>query len=1244
MYLQSLELIGFKSFADKTTLDFHRGVTAIVGPNGCGKSNILDAIRWVLGEQSAKALRGGEMSDVIFSGTDHQQAVGMAEVSATFAECEKDLGTEYNEVRITRRVYRDGRSDYLLNNVSCRLKDVQMLFMDTGIGRTAYSIMEQGKLDLILSSRPEDRRTIFEEAAGITKYKAQKKEALRKLEYTDANLLRLTDITREVKRQIGSLQRQAGKARRYRTLFEDLRTLDVHLSGHTRDEIVDNIRRADEEIARFRSLHRSLEEQVESQEFGLVAQRQGLDLLEEKILATRQAVHDLRSQIDSASAKIGFNEERTKESAEQAERYQADVAAAGEKVRAQRSQLEETGRQLDKITQSLRDEEQQLEERQREANAIRVQRTEKDRSAQECQRQMQERESKLASLRGDLASVINQREAGATRLGLLRQELAQTTAARDHLSALVGQANDRADQANSTIQSLREAVNDRECELAEVQRQLQHAESEYASNQRTLAETESKLEVLKQLNEEGAGFGAGTQAVLKGLDNPSLYQAAVVGALANLLEVPGDLVPAIEAALGQHLQAICISDPAAAEAIAQSLATSRVGRAAIFLHSEFCRAAGSAAGTPTKREALPEQAIGWLIDRVRVRAEAASLVRLLLDNVLLAPDLQSAFQIRRSAPDLAIATLGGEFVSELGVVFAGHSVDHENSLLRRKVQVRQLDQQLQQLNEIRSQAERTRATLSTEVERVQRRVWESHDAVQRAQAEASTLQGEISLLDRELREAEGKAKSLAWEIESTQQRLETAAERVQSVECELASTMQQLNDLQQLFTASLAQADALKASEDSLADALSELKIRVATQRQQRENLEQQRQPTMVHLAELQDLIAAREKDIANYGSRSERLAAETEALREGIERLRFEQSEVEAAVASLLVERATQVEAVESVEHNLRQLRKQLTDCQEAGGRAEVKSTQWQLRLDNLREHVSRRYQVDLETFTADWYKFQVALRDQRKRLSGNESQDPTPQPPDTAGEIDWEFVQTAVAELTERLDAMGPVNLEAIQEYDELEERQKFLEEQNDDLVKSKTELLNVINKINATTKELFADTFEQVRKNFQLMFVELFAGGNANLLLVDDADPLESGIEIIAKPPGKQLQSISLLSGGERTMAAVALLFAVYMVKPSPFCVLDEMDAPLDESNINRFLRILDRFVTQSQFVVITHNKRTIAKADILYGVTMEEHGISKLVGVRLTKREESDQAADLIGTRRVVPSIAESLGKQ
>ena len=346
MYLKSIELAGFKSFAHRTTLNLHRGVSAIVGPNGCGKSNVLDAIRWALGEQSAKALRGGEMADVIFGGTDTKQAVGMAEVSLTFAECEKDLGVEYNEVNITRRVYRDGRSDYLLNRVPCRLKDIQMLFMDTGIGRAAYSIMEQGRIDQILSSRPEDRRAIFEEAAGVTKYKAQKKEALRKLEYTDANLLRLTDIMKEVKRQIGSLQRQAGKARRYRALYDELRVLDLHLSFRNSEQLKADIAQADELVEKLRSIQVSLEEQIESQEFGLADQRHELESLEEQILAARQNGQDIKNRIDVATNRISFNDERAREATGLIGRYESDVAAAQEKLLIQEGQLEETDHQL----------------------------------------------------------------------------------------------------------------------------------------------------------------------------------------------------------------------------------------------------------------------------------------------------------------------------------------------------------------------------------------------------------------------------------------------------------------------------------------------------------------------------------------------------------------------------------------------------------------------------------------------------------------------------------------------------------------------------------------------------------------------------------------------------------------------------------------------------------------------------------------------------------------------------------
>jgi chromosome segregation protein len=1240
MYLQSLELIGFKSFAHKTVLNFHPGVTAIVGPNGCGKSNLLDAVRWVLGEQSAKALRGGEMADVIFSGTDSKQPVGMAEVSLTFADCEKDLGTEYNEVKISRRVFRDGRSEYLLNKTVCRLKDIQMLFMDTGIGRTAYSIMEQGKIDLILSSRPEDRRAIFEEAAGITKYKSQKKEALRKLEYTDANLVRLADIMKEVKRQIGSLQRQAGKARRFKALFDDLQLLDTHFSRKSYDEIHLAINGAEKEIERLRNAQRSLEEQVESQEFGISEQRRQIELLEDRIATARQKVQELKNQAESASNRIEFNEERISESAALSEQYHADIAAAEEKLSIQQNELEEADHQLSAILESLSTEEQRLQEQQKQANQLRSRRQDVERSVQGFQRQLQHQEGQMAGIRGELSSTLNQKQTGETRLELLQRELTQTEAARRHLEDLVSSTASELELAKAQVQASRDDLNDSEHELTNAQKELQRIDSDLATNQRIVTERESKLEVLKQLNEEGAGLGAGTQAVLRGLDNPQLYRAAIIGALANFIEVTSEFIPAIEAALGQHLQAILVSDPIVGESITLYLAQKRIGRAAIVPVALLPKQSA------VQLQSLPDGAIAWALDRIKFRIEVSPLVTRLLDNVVLAPDLSAAFEIKRNVSDLAIVTMMGEYISQDGVVFAGFNGDNGNSILQRKIQIRQLGEESAEIRSTVLHLEKEREHFLAQVGIHQQTVREKRDVSQRMQVNASTLQGQLSLLDRELREAEGKAKSLNWERENVRQRLDAATDKLDSLEQDLSNNNRQLEALQTCLANAVNEVDSLRRDEEAVVDVLNELRVRVATEGQRKENLQRQRQPMVARLAELNDLILNRQREISNYNARIEQFANENSSLRIRIEQLQTEQSTAEAEVDRLLQERAQHVNALEAVELNLRHLRRQLTDCQELRGQHEVKTTQLNLRMEHIREHVAQRYHVDLTAVQPDWYAFQVCVRDQRKRLdkpateTGESAFAPSPlQNP----EIDWEFVQTAIAEMTERLDAMGPVNLEAIQEYDELEERQKFLEDQHADLVKSKNELLDVINKINSTTKELFADTFEQVRKNFQEMFAELFGGGKANLLLVDDTDPLESGIEIIARPPGKQLQSISLLSGGERTMTAVSLLFAIYMVKPSPFCVLDEMDAPLDESNIRRFTKILDRFVHQSQFVVITHNKRTIAKADVLYGVTMEEHGISKLVGVKLTQRENSTESTDLIGTAQASPSIAESFGK-
>jgi len=1284
MYLKSLELFGFKSFAQKTILNFHPGVTAIVGPNGCGKSNVLDAMRWVLGEQSAKALRGGEMSDVIFSGTDSRVALGMAEVSLTFADCEKDLGVEWNEVCITRRVFRDGSSEYLLNKTPCRLRDIHNMFMDTGIGRSAYSIMEQGKIDLILSSKPEDRRAIFEEAAGITKFKSQKKEALRKLEATEANLLRLSDIIKEVKRQIGSLQRQAGKARRYQSLISDLKILETHLSRHQFDTLDASLATTLEEIERLRKNQDQHSEQIEIQEADVAAQRRGFDEMENNLNAARQVVQDLKSQVSNAENRIGFNRERIAEFNSLMERYQFDIAAAEEKLRVQETQIQNTDLEIEQIVSTLQFEQQRLEEKMSAVSAAHSQRAETESELQSVSSSITKIENRLSSLRGEISSIINVRDGSETRIGILESEITQLAGSLERVNLQNAEVRAQVEQGVASLAAQQDQARLTEEQVRSVQGELGQVERDLNAEQRILAERESKLEVLRQLNEEGEGFAEGTQAVLRGLDNPDFFKPAVLGALASHIDVEPEFVIAIESALGQNLQAIVMKDTMIAESVIKTLSSQKLGRVSLALRDFETRSTDNTAGNGF----LPDGAIAWAVDRVKTSTpEIAGIITSLLRGCVIVPNLEAALRIVNT-PHAAFrvpqsfVTLTGEVLSSEGILQGGQAGEAGSSVLVRKNQIAQLETEAGVAREKIILLDTQRAEVASQLEALQAALAEAREEAQRINLSVSTLRGQLSLLERELHETTGKQENLRWELGNVQARHNEAIEKLQLLENDLAGVGANQGELQTRQVELQGLLESHRSSESELNSELNELRIKVATEKQRHNSLNNQRQPMTMRLQELHDLIEQRRRDIENYRLKSETFAEETTNIQAGIEVARAQMGEAELEVSKLLEERAAMTAAIESLESTLRIMRRQLSECHEQRGQQEVRQTQIQLRIENLAEHVSRRYQIDIRDFKPDTYGLLCTLREQNKKPkktaesaednAGAPDENAAPQAENEAGVepvqeseivaaaaettpvmpvqeegrgIDWQQVETLVREYDQRLESMGPINLEAIQEYDELEQRYNFLEQQNTDLTNSKAELLDVISKINETTRKLFAETFEQVRVNFAEMFVELFGGGKANLVLSDENDPLESGIDIIAKPPGKQLQSISLLSGGEKTMTAVALLFSIYMVKPSPFCVLDEMDAPLDESNINRFIKILDRFVGQSQFVVITHNKRTIAKADVLYGVTMEEHGVSKLVGVKFSKRESSGEQTDITGTSNPtpVPSVAESFGK-
>ena len=1249
MYLQSLEIVGFKSFASKTTLNFNPGVTAVVGPNGCGKSNVLDALRWVLGEQSAKALRGGEMADVIFSGTDSRQALGMAEVSLSFTDCEKELGVEWNEVRITRRVFRDGKSEYLLNKAPCRLKDIHQLFMDTGIGRSAYSIMEQGKIDAILSSRPEDRRAIFEEAAGITKYKSQKKEALRKLEYTEANLVRVSDIIKEVKRQIGSLQRQAAKARRYQALMEDLRTFDLHLSHRNFLRLSEELTSVQSALASSEDIRQAGEAAIAEREAELETCRESLADLELRVSETRENIQNQRNRIYAAETRMATNAERVGEARSMIERYEYEIASGEEKLHDQESEIARTDERIAEMLTILRAGEERLTAASDRVNQARSARVTAERSAHDLASEVGQIESRLNALRGQASSAAGRREAAEARLQVLRSEESMARDARDSISLRAQESSMRLEMASVGSASSQSELDEAEQRAAAAQSARQESENAWNAANRLLAEQESRLEVLRQLAEEGEGFGEGTQAVLRGLDQPDLFKSAIDGALASFIDVQAEYIPAVEAALGANLQAIVFKDVNVAEAALRVLADKKLGRAAI-LPREWIQTSQRDASI-----ALPPGAVAWAEDCVSTSSASGSVARTLLSGVAVVSTLENALALKPQYRSLAFATLAGEFISREGIVHAGKSGENSASVLVRKNQIIALEHDVAGSRRKVDACSAERSAVVEELDLAQDQLRMARESVQSARIELSTAQNEASLLDRQMRDAETRCATFERESITLADAAQEASAKSIDFEGAIGAGEEELAAARGRQAEVYSGIDEARDRERSVEQELNDLRVQIATERQQQESLSRQRDPMAARIAELTELLSQRSRDIDQYVSRTASLDAETAELQENISTWQMLLETGEQEISGLVAQRSAAKEQADTVEESMRSARAQLAGLQEQRGRHEVRSAQLSMRVEHVTEHTRVRFHVELSEFQPDSYALIKALREREKARakaaagaadgasdettaeepSAAEPEDSSPVE-DGAFEIPWGVIEDLVAELSGKIDSMGPVNIDAIQEYDELEQRYTFLEQQNSDLVNSKAELLEVISKINRTTRELFADTFEKIRTNFQEMFTELFGGGKANLVLSDESDPLESGIDIIARPPGKQLQSITLLSGGEKTMTAVALLFSIYMVKPSPFCVLDEMDAPLDESNISRFIKILDRFVDQSQFVVITHNKRTISRADMVFGVTMEEHGVSKVVSVKFTERQaEPNQETE--------PSVAETFGK-
>ncbi len=1241
MFLKSLELHGFKSFADKTKLEFHQGVTGIVGPNGCGKSNIVDAMRWVLGETSAKALRGGEMADVIFNGTDRRSALGMAEVTLTLGGCEGVLDTEFDEVSLGRRVFRDGKGEYLINKQIVRLKDIHNLLMDTGVGRTSYSIMEQGKIDMLLSSKPEDRRAVFEEAAGITKYKSQKKEALRKLDYTEANLVRIRDIVSEGERQIRSLSRQASKAKRYQNLHGDVRTLDLHLSHRQWRELRAEKSELNTSVRALRLEQDEIEDAIETRQAKMASARYEYQEIENRLTELQGLLSRIENEVSTANNRIEFNGERSHEQAMLIRKNEEEIEKDSQKKEQQETDLRNADRMLSEVVERIEHHE-QLVAGQEEANReARAGRETLNAEIREIEQESGLLKSRLAALDATIETNNQQADSDRQRLDQVSDEISRLQKDEAERSKDASELKQRITRHHESIENFEESLAAMEQKYHQAKRAASDMQEGLSSLHKLHAEKQSRLDVLEQLIADGEGFEKGTQSVLKGLGDPETFGSTVHQPLSAYLEVDRKFAEAIESSLGRQLQTVLVDDIETAEKVIAALRKDNMGQASIIAADAL-----SSVSSPAKRGRAPLGSVCWADEVVTCRNEKLQpLVAHLLGQVLVVENLNTALRLQKKKAGFAMATLDGEFVSREGIIHGGATGDESASVLTRQAEIRDLHELTESLHSEVDARQIRRDQLNERVDLLEGALGEARERLQQKRVSSSTLEGKLALIERDLNQLSNKIESLKWEEKELRERQEKIETTLAKNCAERDQSNQRIEALEQQSEAATAKLTEARIKEEELTELVTEARTNLAVENGTRQNLEEQREPMADRLRELEESLARNHADIVDFQERIERGRVETTELQEKIVDWTAETVTLQEEYEKIHAERAAYSSTIEEGEEELTLKRKEVQSVADRRGREELKTSQLDLHIENLERGCRERYQTELEMFEPDSHLLLSVIETQKESARRKGSKAPQPGEAEESGiaeiesktgaeediledpaEPDWEFVEETVAYMRTRLDSMGPVNMDAITEFDELEEHYNFHMKQLDDLEAARDKLLRMIAKINRETRKMFADTFEKIRKNFRDMFKELFGDkSKADLVLMDDADPLECGIDIIAKPPGKKLQSISLLSGGERSMTAVALLFGIYMVKPSPFCVLDELDAPLDEANINRFIRVLDRFIGDSQFVIVTHSKRTMSRADVMYGVSMEEFGVSKTVGVKFSKSDEATPGA-------------------
>lgn len=1185
MYLKSIEVYGFKSFANKIIFKFNNGITGIVGPNGSGKSNVGDAVRWVLGEQSAKQLRGSKMEDVIFSGTELRKPQGSAYVAITLDNSDHSLPIDYNEVTVARRVYRSGESEYLINGVVSRLKDVNSLFFDTGIGKEGYSIIGQGQIERILSGKPEERRELFDEAAGIVKYKKNKAATEKSLENERMNLSRVSDILKELEKQVGPLKEQSETARRYLIFKDELKKLDIN--------------------AFLLDVDKNKEQLTEFEEKLNIVEEDSTRLREEFDMA-KEEYERIEAQLESFNIRIDDTKNEIHEKKLTNQKYEGEINLISQQILSYRQSEDGINEQLSKVRADLARYTNELQELyskkevldEKLDNADDVLDTAKE-SYEQLKQNIADKEQEIEDSKSDIIEYLNEGGTLKAKVGRYDTMLENINLRKTQLNQRFLENKSEEEKYNCEKKQLDEGLKSLDEDLASHNERLIAVQAELEENSRRQTELKnnvisgnngivslkSKKEALRNLTERYDGYGNSIKRVME----QKSHNPKIIGVVADIIEVEKKFETAVETALGGSIQNIVTEDEATAKKMIEFLKQNRFGRATFLPISSIVDRSA------INRDVINEQGvIGIASSLVKCDAKYKTLINHLLGRIVVADNIDTAIAIsRKYKQSLRIVTLEGELINPGGAMTGG-AFKNSSNLLGRKRELDEIDEQIELLKKQLAEDERHIAELSARRE------------------ELKSDKDEIT----------GKIQQLNIKKNTYSLNMKQALNKLEEIERIFAGIGRENNELSVQIKDINANKEELFSSNRKQEEAVRELESRI-------EELERE-------LVTDKEELARSSESINSLNIEFNTVKQQYDFMLQNIKRIRSEEQDAKDSMESLKLRLNSGLKESQELSAKIEGLKEMLAENNRIISIKEQK----------LEEFYGQRNA--LNESHKDFFNKREALSEQINGLDKsafkiNASIEKLSEHSESLNNYMWEeyeltynsasdfkdesfsdisSLKREISAVKGKIKQLGDVNVNAIEDYKQVSERYEFLKAQHDDIIKAESNLVNIINELDRAMREQFAEKFKEIRIMFAKVFKELFGGGKADLELVDDEDILETGIKINAQPPGKKLQNMMQLSGGEKSLTAIALLFAIQSLKPSPFCLLDEIEAALDDSNVKRFAKYLSKLTKDTQFIVITHRKGTMEAADILYGITMQEKGVSTLVSVNMIEGELDD----------------------